>query len=141
MQIKNLSAELGLDRAFVLELLRDPPANILLVSSSLPDKITETQNEPEPEPEIKMETVEISPAAEIHVAKREPEIKEPVHVMQTRWFMQKRLKKVQVETLERVYLRTKRPTVSIIMLFQERHQAQQQSAHPMPWKSIFHANF
>ncbi|KAH7657183.1 Homeobox domain-containing protein [Dioscorea alata] len=112
--IKNLSAELGLDRAFVLELLRDPPANILLMSSSLPDKITETQNEPEPEPEIKMETVEVSPAAEMHVAKREPEIKEPVHVMQTRWFMQKRLKKVQVETLERVYLRTKRPTNSMI---------------------------
>lgn len=41
-------------------------------------------------------------------------MKVPVHVMQQSWTAQKRLKKVQVETLERVYRRTKRPTVSIV---------------------------
>ncbi|CAI0416722.1 unnamed protein product [Linum tenue] len=38
----------------------------------------------------------------------------PVHVMYHKWNAQKRLKKVHVQTLERVYRRTKRPTVSIV---------------------------
>ncbi|CAN1287689.1 Protein OVEREXPRESSOR OF CATIONIC PEROXIDASE 3 [Linum perenne] len=38
----------------------------------------------------------------------------PVHVMFQNWNAQKRLKKVHAQTLERVYRRTKRPTVSIV---------------------------
>ena len=45
-------------------------------------------------------------------AKPESKAKVPVHVMQNRWSAQKRLKKVHVATLERVYKKTKRPTVS-----------------------------
>lgn len=38
--------------------------------------------------------------------------KEAPHLKQQRWSAQKRLKKVQVQTMENVYRRTKRPTVS-----------------------------
>ncbi|WOL08998.1 hypothetical protein Cni_G17751 [Canna indica] len=120
--IKNLAAELGLERAVVLELLRDPPPNLLLMSASLPDEITQTSgpsstplptdigqtiesgNEPSQSPlTISDDDVESKPERDL-----------PVHVMQSRWLMQKRLKKVQVETLERVYSRTKRPTNAMI---------------------------
>ena len=50
------------------------------------------------------------------VHEHEPDVKQPVHIKQTRWSMQKRLKKVHVETLERVYSRTKRPTVRKFIL-------------------------
>jgi len=103
--IKSLAAELGLDRAFVLELLRDPPPHLLLMSASLPDKVSQTT------PELEAEPVEPSPVSTDIVAENEPEVQEPVHVKQRRWSMQKRLKKVHVEPLERVYSRTKRPTV------------------------------
>lgn len=119
LQIKSLAAELGLERAFVLELLRDPPPNILLLSASLPDETTQTFDsssrspydirrtlEPESEP---ME----SPLTTSVDVKSKPEKELPVHVMQKRWLMQKRLKKVHIETLEKVYSRTKRPTVSV----------------------------
>lgn len=103
--IKSLAAELCLDRAYVLELLRDPPPQLLLMSASLPDKIPQIISEPETKP------VESTPEPTEIVHEHEPGVKEPVHVKQTRWSMQKRLKKVHVETLERVYSRTKRPTV------------------------------
>ncbi|PPD66750.1 hypothetical protein GOBAR_DD36367 [Gossypium barbadense] len=78
--IKTLAAELCLDRAVVLELLREPPPELLMISATLPD---------------------------------EP-VKEPIHVMQQRWSAQKRLKKVQIDTLEKVYRRSKRPTNTMI---------------------------
>ncbi len=118
MQIKNLAAELCLDRAVVLELLRDPPPNLLIMSAALPDEPAPTVSvsvpEPEPEPEP-METTHSEPSVDT----AEPRTKEqvPVHVMQHTWSAQKRLKKVQVETLERVYSRTKRPTVSLYIYF------------------------
>ncbi|XP_074576796.1 protein OVEREXPRESSOR OF CATIONIC PEROXIDASE 3 isoform X2 [Curcuma longa] len=118
--IKSLAAELGLERAFVLELLRDPPPNILLLSASLPDETTQTFDsssrspydihqtlEPESEP---ME----SPLSTLVDVKSKPEKELPIHVMQKRWLMQKRLKKVHIETLEKVYSRTKRPTNAMI---------------------------
>lgn len=46
------------------------------------------------------------------VEQPESKVKVPVHVMQSDWSARKRLKKVQVQTLERVYARTKRPSVS-----------------------------
>ncbi|OAY82953.1 Protein OVEREXPRESSOR OF CATIONIC PEROXIDASE 3 [Ananas comosus] len=108
--IKNLAAELGLDRALVLELLRDPPPYLLLMSASLPDEATQTHPEPETKPlEAPCSTVDEDPVTE-----NKPEVKLPVYVMQTRWSAKKRLKKVQVETLERVYHRTKRPTNAMI---------------------------
>uniref|UniRef100_A0A2N9GLN9 Homeobox domain-containing protein n=1 Tax=Fagus sylvatica TaxID=28930 RepID=A0A2N9GLN9_FAGSY len=113
--IKNLAAELCLDRAVVLELLRDPPPNLLIMSAALPDEPAPTVSvsvpEPEPEPEP-METTHSEPSVDT----AEPRTKEqvPVHVMQHTCSAQKRLKKVQVETLERVYSRTKRPTNTMI---------------------------
>ncbi|XP_021891474.1 protein OVEREXPRESSOR OF CATIONIC PEROXIDASE 3 isoform X3 [Carica papaya] len=106
--IKNLAAELCLDRSFVLEMLRDPPPNLVMMSAALPDKPpTTTIPEANPPETISAESVGDT---------IEPETKkeEPIHVMQQRWSAQKRLKKVQLETLERVYKRSKRPTNAMI---------------------------
>lgn len=116
MQIKSLAAELCLDRAVVLELLREPPPNLLLMSAALPDKPVPTITVPETEP-VEAVPLDTTRGAVEAAEPAEPEVKGkvPVHVMQSRWSAQKRLKKVQVETLERVYRRTKRPTVSQVL--------------------------
>ncbi|KAI0529341.1 hypothetical protein KFK09_001888 [Dendrobium nobile] len=105
--IKNLSSELGLERAHVLELLREPPPNLVMMCASLPEEVAKN-------PEPVCEPVESSFDSDISISKSEPKEVVPVHVMQTRWSMQKRLKKVQLITLERVYARTKRPTNAMI---------------------------
>ncbi|XP_044463775.1 protein OVEREXPRESSOR OF CATIONIC PEROXIDASE 3 isoform X3 [Mangifera indica] len=103
--IKNLASELCLDRAVVLNMLRDPPPSLVMMSAALPDEPTPRVSIPEVKPvktimeEIAADTVE-----------PETKVKEQVHARQRRWFEQKRLKKVQVETLELVYRRSKRPT-------------------------------
>ncbi|KAL5729531.1 hypothetical protein ACHQM5_002469 [Ranunculus cassubicifolius] len=107
--IKSLAAELCLDRAVVLELLREPPPDLLLLSAALPDRIVPKTSVPETKV-----TVEHTEELLEDVREPEKEGKVPVHVMQSRWSMQKRLKKVQIETLERVYNRTKRPTNTMI---------------------------
>lgn len=112
MQIKNLAGELGLDRSLVIELLRNPPPKLLLMSDSLPDEAPSKPEVKELEPpssttidEVDSDTTEIEPQVEL-----------PVHVMSAEWSARKRLKKVQLETLERVYLRSKRPTVTSISI-------------------------
>ncbi|KAL0407646.1 UNVERIFIED_CONTAM: protein OVEREXPRESSOR OF CATIONIC PEROXIDASE 3 [Sesamum radiatum] len=107
--IKNLAAELCLDRAVVLKLLRDPPPNLVMMSATLPDKPVSTILDPVEKP---VETVPLE--AKTHLTKPEVEVKVPVHVMQSNWSARKRLKKVQVETLEQVYKRSKRPTNAMI---------------------------
>ncbi|KAJ0031262.1 hypothetical protein Pint_12681 [Pistacia integerrima] len=107
--IKNLAAELCLDRAVVLEMLRDPPPSLVMMSAALPDEPTPRVSVPEVKPE---ETVMEETA--VDAVELESKVKEPVHARQHRWFAQKRLKKVQVETLELVYRRSKRPTNAII---------------------------
>ncbi|XP_050268475.1 protein OVEREXPRESSOR OF CATIONIC PEROXIDASE 3 [Quercus robur] len=109
--IKNLAAELCLDRAVVLELLRDPPPNLLMMSAALPDEPAPTISLSVPEPKP-METTHSEPS--VHTEESGTKLQAPVHVMQHKWSAQKRLKKVQVETLERVYGRTKRPTNAMI---------------------------
>lgn len=81
-----------------------------MMSLSLPDEPAATVVEPETKPR---ETVH----EEISVDHAEPrsQTKVPVHVMQRRWSAQKRLKRVHVDTMERVYKRTKRPTVSKVL--------------------------
>ncbi|XP_052157940.1 protein OVEREXPRESSOR OF CATIONIC PEROXIDASE 3 [Oryza glaberrima] len=104
--IKNLAGELGLDRTLVIELLRNPPPKLLFMSDSLPD-------EDPSKPEIK--EIEPSPVVDnADVTETKPHTELPVHVMCAEWSSQKRLKKVQLETLERVYSRTKRPTNTMI---------------------------
>lgn len=108
MQIKNLAGELGLDRALVIELLRNPPPKLLLMSDSLPDEAPSKPKVKELEPPRSI-TVD-----EVDTSEIEPQVELPVHVMSAEWSARKRLKKVQLETLERVYLRSKRPTVTSI---------------------------
>ncbi|KAF0903446.1 hypothetical protein E2562_027869 [Oryza meyeriana var. granulata] len=104
--IKNLAGELGLDRTLVIELLRNPPPKLLFMSDSLP-------NEDPYKPEIK--EIEPSPVVDnADITETKPQTELPVHVMCAEWSPQKRLKKVQLETLERVYSRTKRPTNTMI---------------------------
>ncbi|GAB4854119.1 hypothetical protein Ancab_022702 [Ancistrocladus abbreviatus] len=125
--IKSLAAEVCLDRAVVLELLRNPPPNLLMMSAALPDK---KEPEPEPEPVFLMplaeepkptisnleteDTQSVSCDMTMKSAESETRVKPPIHVLQSSWSAQKRLKKVQVDTLERVYRRTKRPTNAMI---------------------------
>ncbi|GJZ26890.1 protein overexpressor of cationic peroxidase 3 [Tanacetum coccineum] len=109
MSIKNLAADLCLDRAIVLELLRDPPPDLLLLSASLPDKPDSTILRPV----IKPEDAALL-ASERDALKATTTKKVPVHEMQSNWSAKKRLKKVHVETLERVYRRSKRPTNAMI---------------------------
>ncbi|KAI3823817.1 hypothetical protein L1987_05260 [Smallanthus sonchifolius] len=107
--IKNLAADLCLDRAIVLELLRDPPPDLLMLSASLPDKADSRILEPVIKPEDA-----ILLASERDAINAKVTTKIPVHQMQNSWSAQKRLKKVHVETLERVYRRSKRPTNAMI---------------------------
>ncbi|CAL5048521.1 unnamed protein product [Urochloa decumbens] len=106
--IKNLAGELGLDRALVIELLRNPPPKLLLMSDSLPDEAPS-------KPELKeVEPPSSTTVDEVDTTEIEPQVELPVHVMSAEWSARKRLKKVQLETLERVYLRSKRPTNAMI---------------------------
>ncbi|PIN23987.1 hypothetical protein CDL12_03290 [Handroanthus impetiginosus] len=107
--IKNLAADVCLDRAIVLKLLHDPPPNLVMMSATLPDKPVLPILDPveKPAEAVPLETLTSS-------AKQEVEAKVPVHVMQSNWSARKRLKKVQRETLEQVYRRTKRPTNAMI---------------------------
>lgn len=110
MQIKNLAADVCLDRAVVLELLRDPPPHLLLLSAALPDKPISTISEP---PSIPLETVPLEKATDN--AETKTTVETPVHVRQRNWAAKKRIKKKQLETLELVYRRSQRPTVSNII--------------------------
>ncbi|XP_048227861.1 protein OVEREXPRESSOR OF CATIONIC PEROXIDASE 3 isoform X2 [Ricinus communis] len=102
--IKSLAAELCLDRAIVLELLRDPPPNLVMMSAALRD-------EPESTPLMaKAEPIEVIPmeTSKVDDMNSESEKKVPVHVMRHSWTAQKRLKKnamissiVQVTNLPR----------------------------------------
>ncbi|KMT16800.1 hypothetical protein BVRB_2g042870 [Beta vulgaris subsp. vulgaris] len=114
--IKNLAAELCLDRAIVLELLRDPPPKLLMMSATLPDKpkppiaIPVSEDMPSVPPEVLVPSEVVADDS----APPEPKVETPIHVLQDSWSAQKRLKKVQLETLENVYRRTKRPTNTMI---------------------------
>ncbi|GAY45062.1 hypothetical protein WN943_000342 [Citrus x changshan-huyou] len=109
VSVKSLAAELCLDRAVVLEMLGDPPPNLLMLSATLPDKPTPTVlvNEVKHSEPIVAETT-------VHAVEPKSKVEEPVHDRQHRWSAQKRLKKVQVKTLEMVYRRSKRPTDAMI---------------------------
>nr|GMD87364.1 protein OVEREXPRESSOR OF CATIONIC PEROXIDASE 3 [Ipomoea batatas] len=107
--IKNLAADVCLDRAVVLELLRDPPPHLLLLSAALPDKPISTILEP---PSIPLETVPLEEATDDAETKTTVEM--PVHVRQRNWAAKKRIKKKQLETLELVYRRSQRPTNAMI---------------------------
>ncbi|KAM3212137.1 hypothetical protein ACQJBY_065307 [Aegilops geniculata] len=109
--IKNLAGELGLDRGLVIELLRNPPAELLLMSDSLPDEAPSKPETKEIEPSPVADEVEVD---EIEATETEPQMDLPVHVMSTEWSAQKRLKKAQLETLEKVYFKSKRPTNTMI---------------------------
>ncbi|MQL96387.1 hypothetical protein Taro_029061 [Colocasia esculenta] len=126
--IKNLSAELGLDRALVLDLLREPPPNLLLMAASLPDKVAETLSKADHEQGTPMESLPVQTDTAETESKEEEEEEMPVHIMTTRWSNNKRLKKVQVETLERVYARTKRPTNAMISSIVH--------VTNLPWKTV-----
>ncbi|GAV89586.1 Homeobox domain-containing protein [Cephalotus follicularis] len=111
-RIKNLAAELCLDRGIVLELLRNPSPSLVLMSAALPDEPKPAALVPESETQL-TEADSVEKTAE-YVAEPKHKVKEPIHLMQHRWSARKRLKKMQVQTLESVYKRSKRPTNTMI---------------------------
>ncbi|KAJ6862290.1 hypothetical protein NC652_039204 [Populus alba x Populus x berolinensis] len=106
--VKSLAAELFLDRAVVLDLLRDTPLNLVVMSVALPDVPAPTL--------VMLETIpiEIVPEETGNVDVTGTEVKVPIHVMQGSWFARKRLKKVHVDTPYSVYRRTRRPTINVL---------------------------
>ncbi|GAU23176.1 hypothetical protein TSUD_306240 [Trifolium subterraneum] len=110
-KVKTLAADLCLDRSIVLNLLRNPPPNLLMLSLSIPDEPTQSAIVPETTPG---ETLYKETSAD-H-AESEPESKSnlPIHTLQHNWSSRKRLKKTQLDTLERVYMRSKRPTNAMV---------------------------
>lgn len=104
LQIKTLAAELCLDRALVLSLLRNPPPNLLMRSLSIPDEPTPSA--------ISTPGENFYQETSTDHAESVPKSNLPIHTMQENWSSRKRLKKAHLDTLERVYTRSKRPTVS-----------------------------
>lgn len=93
-----------------------------MMSATLPDEPVKKEPEPVLETEH-IETVDFVTTVDDETVKhepKEPKVKEPIHVMQHRWSAQKRLKKVHVETLEKVYRKSKRPTVSNFCALEEK---------------------
>nr|DAD27110.1 TPA_asm: hypothetical protein HUJ06_028578 [Nelumbo nucifera] len=70
--IKNLAAEICLDRVVVLELFHYPPPNFLLMSSALSDKVVPATSVPETNP------MDPSEGTRIDAAEPEPKAKLPV---------------------------------------------------------------
>ncbi|KAF4363677.1 hypothetical protein F8388_026285 [Cannabis sativa] len=103
-----LAAELCLDRAVVLEMLREPPPSLLMMAATLPD------DEPTGPIITVTDTKTIEEAVVEETPKLETSAKVPVHVKQQRLSSQKRIKKVDIQTLENVYRRSKRPTNTMI---------------------------
>ncbi|KAL8153022.1 hypothetical protein V2J09_010782 [Rumex salicifolius] len=117
VSIKDLAAEVCLDRAVVLELLREPPPELLLLSAALPDIPEQTVSVSDSEfkdshsaESVHSDPSEVAPDS----SNSETDMKTPIHVLQRGWSAQKRFKKVHLETLERVYRRSRRPTNAII---------------------------
>jgi hypothetical protein len=110
LQIKALAAELCLDRALVLDLLRNPPPSLLMLSLSIPDEPKPSAVSPETTPGDSF--YKETSADHAHAESGPKKSNLPIHDMQQNWSSRKRLKKAQLDTLERVYMRSKRPTVS-----------------------------
>uniref|UniRef100_A0ACD5WTY1 Uncharacterized protein n=1 Tax=Avena sativa TaxID=4498 RepID=A0ACD5WTY1_AVESA len=109
--MKNLAGELGLDRGLVIELLRNPPPKLLLMADSLPDEAPSKPEIKEIEPSPVTDEIVVD---EVAVTETDPQMDLPIHVMSNEWSAQKRLKKAQLETLERVYHKSKRPTNTMV---------------------------
>ncbi|KAL5074303.1 hypothetical protein RYX36_013287 [Vicia faba] len=104
--IKTLAAELCLDRFLVLNLLRNPPPNLLMMSLSIPDEPTPSA--------ISTPGENFYQETSADHAESGPKSNLPIHTMQENWSSRKRLKKAHLDTLERVYTRSKRPTNAMI---------------------------
>lgn len=112
LSIKALAAELCLDRALVLDLLRNPPPSLLMLSLSIPDEPKPSAVSPETTPGDSF--YKETSADHAHAESGPKKSNLPIHDMQQNWSSRKRLKKAQLDTLERVYMRSKRPTNAMI---------------------------
>ncbi|GLJ43904.1 hypothetical protein SUGI_0915290 [Cryptomeria japonica] len=119
--IKKLTAEVGLERETVLELLRNPPPQLVLfqdredTEKSIEDTdavLTTKYNLESSEFQRKPSNSRLPSLAETEVQRNESEYQ--IIVNQRGWNTRKRLKKVQVATLEKVYQRTRRPTEAMV---------------------------
>ncbi|CAK8568643.1 unnamed protein product [Lathyrus sativus] len=106
ISIKTLAADLCLDRDIVLDLLRNPPPNLLMMSLSIPDEPTPSA--------ITTPAENFYQETSADQAESVPKPNLPIHTMQQDWSSRKRLKKIHLDTLERVYARSKRPTNTLI---------------------------
>lgn len=87
-------------------MLREPPPDLLMMSAVLSDEPALVVTETEPK------SIETDVDGATNTEEPDTTKKVPIHVMQQSFSMKKRLKKAHIQTLETVYRRTKRPTVS-----------------------------
>lgn len=111
VNVKSLSAELGMNRSDVLSFLRDPPPDLLLMSAQL-----EEEDEAAAVATKKVETkVEKAPQT---APSRKQSVPPPTTSGGPQnprsWHGNKRLKKEHVATFERVYRQTNRPSNTMI---------------------------
>lgn len=114
VSVKNLAEELGLDREIVLDLLRNPPPELLLIQP-VKDNIGSTQSAVKPDKDnVGSSGSDRKPMDPTLKEASESDTEVPMFVNQGQWNRKKRMKKVQIATLEKVYRRTRRPTDAMV---------------------------
>jgi hypothetical protein len=114
VSVKILTEELGLDREIVLDLLRNPPPELLLIQP-VKDNTGSIQSAIKPDNDnvgsSGSDRKLVDPTSK-EASKNEAEV--PIFFNQVQWNRKKRMKKVQIATLEKVYRRTRRPTDAMV---------------------------
>lgn len=109
VNVKILSAELGMDRADVLSFLRNPPPELLLMSDELENEVAEASERAE---------AKVEKAPKVAAASRKqpaPPLNPSGGPQSPRsWHGSKRLKKEHIATFERVYRNSTRPSNAMI---------------------------
>lgn len=114
VSVKKLAEELGLDREIVLELLRNPPPELLLIQP-VKDNIGSVQSAVKPDKDnVGSSGSDRKPIDPTLKEASESDAEVPMFVNQAQWNRKKRMKKVQIATLEKVYRRTRRPTDAMV---------------------------
>ncbi|MCO5587714.1 hypothetical protein L7F22_041665 [Adiantum nelumboides] len=118
VNIKNLAAELKLDRDDVIFFLKNPPPELLMAVSLIQENADEDNKLVTDEAEVDADfgTMDGSVTAllndDLHMQKAR-ETQKPTYGPRD-WYKGKRIKKTNLMTLQRVYKRTRRPTNTMI---------------------------
>ncbi|XP_024540144.1 protein OVEREXPRESSOR OF CATIONIC PEROXIDASE 3-like [Selaginella moellendorffii] len=116
LKVKALAGETGLDRRDVLTFLRDPPPELIELIDSISDKESD-EEEDKPEDQTGTQEQDSEAGKEENDSPRVERIGLPGDTQGTgpkAWYGKKRIRKEHLETFEKVFQRTKRPTGALI---------------------------